>query len=104
MKIAPAGYVLAVLSFISVSAIADDSLSPEKQQVIDEVDALESAIVDMSAELWSFSEIALQEHRSAELLASVLEAEGFTVRRPQGPERRGHGRSGRRRRRGEHHG
>ena len=81
MKIASTGYVLAVLSFISVSASADDSLSPEKQQVIDEVDALESAIVDMSMELWNFSETALREHQSAELLASVLEAEGFTVER-----------------------
>jgi aminobenzoyl-glutamate utilization protein B len=49
--------------------------------VIDEVDALESAIVDVSMELWNFSETALREHQSAELLAGVLEAEGFTVER-----------------------
>lgn len=81
MKIVATGHVLAVLTFIATAAFADDSLSPEKQQVIDEVDALESEIVDLSMELWNFSEIALKEHRSAELLASVLEAEGFTVER-----------------------
>lgn len=81
MKIASTGYVLAVLSLTSTLALADDSMSPEKQQVIDEVDALEAEIVDMSMELWNFSEIALQEHQSAELLASVLEAEGFSVER-----------------------
>ena len=81
MKIAPAGYALAVLTFISTLALADEGLSPEKQQVIDEVDALESQIVDISMQLWDFSEIALTEHRSAELLARVLEAEGFTVER-----------------------
>ena len=81
MKIASTGYALAILSFIATSAFADDSLSAEKRQVVDQVDALESEIVEMSMALWNFSEIALKEHQSAELLARVLEAEGFTVER-----------------------
>lgn len=35
----------------------------------------------ISDSIWSFAELGMQEFRSAELLASTLEAEGFTVRR-----------------------
>ena len=79
MRIVAIGLVLAVLMSLSPAALPEGALSPEKRQVIAEVDALEAQIVDMSMELWDFSEIALKEHQSAELLASVLEEEGFTV-------------------------
>ncbi len=81
MKTASAGLALAILIFLSPALLAEGALSPEKRQVIAEVDALESQIVDMSMELWNFSEIALEEHQSAEFLADILEAEGFVVER-----------------------
>ena len=81
MKNASAGLVLTLLISMSAAAPAQDAFSPEKRQVIAEVDALESQIADMSMELWNFSEIALKEHQSAEFLADILEAEGFTVER-----------------------
>ena len=81
MKITLAGLALAVLILSSPAAWPEGALSPEKRQVIAEVDALEAQIVDMSMELWNFSEIALREHQSAEYLADILEAEGFTVER-----------------------
>ena len=58
MKIVSAGLVLALLISLSPAALAEGTLSPEKRQVIAEVDALEAQIVDMSMELWNFSEIA----------------------------------------------
>ncbi len=81
MKTESAGLALAILIFLSPAALAEGALSPEKRQVIAEVDALEAQIVDMSMELWNFSEIALKEHQSAEHLAAILAAEGFAVER-----------------------
>lgn len=60
---------------------AESELSKEKQNVIGQVDVLETEIAHLSAELWNFSEIALKESRSAELLADTLEEEGFEVSR-----------------------
>lgn len=81
MKLASVGLLLAISLFTSPTAVSEDHFSAEKQQVIAEVEALESQIVDMSMELWDYSEIALREHQSAELLADILEAEGFSVER-----------------------
>ena len=56
-------------------------LPPVKQTALEEVDALEGEIRRMSAELWNYSEIALEEERSAKLLADILDDAGFAVRR-----------------------
>ena len=45
------------------------------------VEAMEQGIREMSMTLWDYSEIALRETKSAELLAGRLEEEGFRVRR-----------------------
>jgi aminobenzoyl-glutamate utilization protein B len=63
------------------SAVADFEISKEKQTVIEQVDALEQEIVNMSMALWDYSEIALREVRSAEFLAGILEREGFKLAR-----------------------
>jgi len=83
MKIAgiPAGLALATMVLIVLPASAEAEISAEKQQIIEQVDALEAQISDMSLELWNYSEIALRETQSAEYLASALEREGFSVER-----------------------
>ena len=53
--------ILAVLIALPLLSLADDSLSPEKRQVIEQVDALEGEISRMSQALWDYSEIALEE-------------------------------------------
>jgi aminobenzoyl-glutamate utilization protein B len=73
--------ILAVLAALPLMTLADDSLSPEKRQVIDQVDALEGEISRMSQTLWDYSEIALEETESAGFLARALEEEGFLVER-----------------------
>ena len=74
--------LLLALSFAVPQVLAADFVStPEKQDVIEQVDALEQEIADMSRELWDYSEIALLETQSAEFLAGILENEGFTVER-----------------------
>jgi aminobenzoyl-glutamate utilization protein B len=62
-------------------ALAAQDISKEKQDVIDQVDALQQQIGDISRELWDYSEIALREVRSAEYLADLLEKEGFELER-----------------------
>lgn len=52
-----------------------------KQTALEEVDALEDEIRRVSAELWNYSEIALEEERSATLLADILDDVGFALRR-----------------------
>ncbi len=78
---ASAGLALALIMFAPGFAVADSELSPEKLQVIEQVDALEQQISDMSRELWNYSEIALMETQSAEFLAGILKDEGFAVER-----------------------
>ncbi|RLA18090.1 MAG: amidohydrolase, partial [Gammaproteobacteria bacterium] len=63
------------------TALADFEISREKQTAIEQVDALEQEIANMSMELWNYSEIALREVKSAEFLAGILEKEGFQLER-----------------------
>lgn len=81
MKSTFMGPLLAIALSVSPATLADDRFTPEKLQVIDEVDALQPQIVDMSMALWRYGEIALREQQSAKHLADVLDAEGFTVER-----------------------
>ena len=57
------------------------SLPADKQAVLDEADALAPVVEELSMALWDYSETALKEHQSAELLATRLEEEGFTIER-----------------------
>ncbi|HMB92384.1 MAG TPA: amidohydrolase [Rhodothermales bacterium] len=56
-------------------------LSPQKQAALDATEALSPEIRKMAMSLWQYSETALREVESAELLADILEEEGFTVER-----------------------
>ena len=62
-------------------ALADLDITTEKQEVIEQVDALQQEIENMSMELWKYSEIALREVRSAAFLADILEKEDFKLER-----------------------
>ena len=75
------GIILVLVLGFFQPVLADSDISNEKQMVIDQVDALENEIGNMSMELWNYSEIALREVRSAEFLAGILEAEGFRLER-----------------------
>ena len=70
---------LILLPFAARSS--DITLTTEKAGVIEAVDQLSPEIGAWSMELWRYSEIALQEYRSAELLADALETEGFSLER-----------------------
>jgi aminobenzoyl-glutamate utilization protein B len=76
-----ARFLLVLVAIAGADSLAAQTLSPEKQSVLDEVDRLSSEIHLMAMTLWDYSEIALMEAQSAEFLAAALEQEGFTVER-----------------------
>ena len=70
-------FLLCVTSFSGLTVAAE----PAKQAALDELQGLEKKTQELSMELWEYSEIALREERSAELLANYLEGEGFELER-----------------------
>jgi len=50
-----------------------------KRSVIDQVDSIEPVIEEMAIKLWDYSELALLETRSADLLVNVLDKAGFKI-------------------------
>ena len=76
-----ARFLILVIAIASGDSLVAQTLTPEKQTALDEVDRLSSEIHLMAAKLWDYSEIAMLEAQSAEFLAAVLEDEGFTVER-----------------------
>ncbi|MBY9078124.1 amidohydrolase [Paenibacillus sp. HN-1] len=54
------------------------------KQVVEIVEQKEELLTRVSDQIWSFAETRYEEYKSAELLASVLEEEGFTVERNAG--------------------
>ena len=79
MRLAAACLALAA---VPVSAAPAKATVPKaKVAALAEVEGLTPEIGRMAAELWTYSETALKEGRSAALLAGILEKEGFTVER-----------------------
>ncbi len=69
--------VLLVLMVSLVGPVVAQDLSPQKQTALDATEALSPDIRAMAMSLWTYSETALLETQSAELLAGILEEEGF---------------------------
>ena len=71
---------LCVTGLAATPATAQD-ISPAKRSALDITEALRPTIDKMAIDLWNYSETALREHQSAEMLASLMEKEGFTLER-----------------------
>lgn len=65
---------------VSAAAIAGSS-QQARTTALDEASGLVEKTEELSMQLWDYSEIALEEERSANVLADYLEEEGFTVER-----------------------
>ncbi len=72
--------LLAALLLVPATGAAQRQ-SPAKQAVAAEVENLSGEIGRMSMTLWTYSETALKETKSAAFLADLAEKEGFTVER-----------------------
>jgi len=76
-----ASVIIAGVSIVQPMPASAQGLSSEKQTAIRAADELADEVRRMSMALWDYSETAMLEYKSAEFLADLLEADGFTVQR-----------------------
>lgn len=76
-------YLPGIIFFTAMPVItsAQSKITKEKQAVIESVESHRDRLIDLSDQIWAFAETALEEIRSAELLADEAEKQGFTVER-----------------------
>jgi len=81
--IAPIARIALALALLPLAAApaGAQSVADAQQAGLRHASALQGDVERMAMELWDHSEIALREIESAELLATVLEDEGFVVER-----------------------
>jgi aminobenzoyl-glutamate utilization protein B len=73
--------LIILLYFMGVSVLAQAQLSANKQAIIASVEKHEAELIKMSDQIWANAEIAFKETKSAEILASYAEKNGFKVDR-----------------------
>jgi len=86
--------ILILLCFSFSLALAEDAskdpllidvkpakLSSEKEFILSWLDEHRPELSEINAKIWEFAEVAMEEYRSSELLASYLEKNGFQVSR-----------------------
>lgn len=71
--------VFAAISVCSTQPILAQKPELLKQNVLDQVDSIEPLIEEIAIKLWDYSELALLERRSADLLVNVLDKAGFKI-------------------------
>ncbi len=69
---------LLVLCTLNVGA---QKLSKKKKEILASVEKHKAELIKISDEIWSLAEVAFQETKSSEILASYAEKNGFTVER-----------------------
>lgn len=70
-----------LLSGLTFSILCAEDADVAKRDALQETEALRPTINRIATALWNYSETALEEHRSAALLANTLEEAGFKVER-----------------------
>lgn len=73
-------YVIIGFLFLTVGMNAQ-KISKNKKAVIASVEKHEAELIRISDEIWALAETAFEETKSAEILASYAESQGFTVAR-----------------------
>jgi aminobenzoyl-glutamate utilization protein B len=73
--------LLAILCMVLLLSAANLNAQEAKQKAFTLIDQNVPRLIELSDAIWGFAEIALEETRSAALLADELEKEGFTVER-----------------------
>ena len=73
--------ILLALMAISFQAINAQKVNAHKKAVMASVEKHQEALIAISDSIWALAETAFEEDKSAEILASYAEANGFTVSR-----------------------
>jgi aminobenzoyl-glutamate utilization protein B len=73
--------ILLALMAISFQAINAQKVNAHKKAIIASVEKHQEALIAISDSIWALAETAFEEDKSAEILASYAESNGFTVSR-----------------------
>ncbi|MEM6633034.1 MAG: amidohydrolase [Bacteroidota bacterium] len=73
---------LLIVCFVGIcTSLQSQSLPKHKQAIIQSVEAHQASLIRMSDSIWTWAEIAFEEHKSSALLADFAEKQGFRVTR-----------------------
>ncbi len=86
-KMKPSGSMALLVVFMffcgqaNAKAVSQKRMLSLKKEALSRIDDMKETLDHAAKQIWEFAEIALQEHRSSELLARILEEQGFEVER-----------------------
>ena len=70
-----------MILFVSITSYAQKGMSKNKKALLTSVEKHKNELIKISDEIWGLAETAFEETKSAEILASYAEKNGFTVER-----------------------
>ena len=74
-------FTLLLICLLISPVFGQKKLSQNKQEVIESVESHREELINLSDQIWAFAETALQEYKSAKILADYAENQGFKVER-----------------------
>jgi aminobenzoyl-glutamate utilization protein B len=70
-----------LILFVSITSYAQKGMSKNKKALLTSVEKHKNELIKISDEIWGLAETAFEETKSAEILASYAEKQGFNVER-----------------------
>ena len=70
-----------MILFVSITSFAQKGMSKNKKALLTSVEKHKNELIKISDEIWGLAETAFEETKSAEILASYAEKQGFNVER-----------------------
>ena len=70
-----------MILFVSITSYAQKGMSKNKKALLTSVEKHKNELIKISDEIWRLAETAFEETKSAEILASYAEKQGFNVER-----------------------
>src|SRR5207244_10428137 len=71
--------IVTVLLALPIPAAEPDAFTPVQQDLLRSLDARQAELVACNQDIWAYSEVGLEEFRSAARLVGLLKAAGFRV-------------------------
>ena len=72
---------LVIILFVSITSFAQKGMSKNKKALLTSVEKHKNELIKISDEIWGLAETAFEETKSAEILASYAEKQGFNLER-----------------------
>jgi aminobenzoyl-glutamate utilization protein B len=80
MRCCFAASLICLLATLPARAADPPELTPLQQEMIKHLDSIRGDLVDVNQDIWAYSELGLEEHRSAARLIGVLKKAGFKIK------------------------